>query len=89
MRLSLPKHRVEHPARCDQAKVPANARKLASKREHALDIASGVRWMRFARVDVDAGAARSQPSCGGCKDENEVFVADVPPHPTRPSKTWG
>src|SRR4051794_8758367 len=38
MRLYLPKRWIEDRVRCDQAGVPAEARKLASKSEHALAI---------------------------------------------------
>ena len=79
MRLYLPKRWVEDPARCDQAGVPADARKLTSKSEHALDIVrqARARGMRFEWVGVDAGYGKEPAFLRALDDANEVFVADV------------
>ena len=79
MRLYLPKRWIEDPARCDEAEVPAEARKLTSKSEHALDIVrqARARGMRFAWVSVDAGYGKEPAFLRALEDANEVFVADV------------
>jgi SRSO17 transposase len=79
MRLYLPKRWIEDPARCDEAEVPADARKLTSKSEHALDIVrqARARGMRFAWVSVDAGYGKEPAFLRALEDANEVFVADV------------
>jgi len=79
MRLYLPKRWIEDPARCDEAEVPAEARKLTSKSEHALDIVrqARARGVRFAWVSVDAGYGKEPAFLRALEDANEVFVADV------------
>ena len=79
MRLYLPNRWVEDPARCDQAGVPADARKLTSKSEHARDIVrqARARGMRFEWVGVDAGYGKEPAFLRALDDANEVFVADV------------
>ena len=79
MRLYLPQRWVEDPARCDQAGVPADARKLTSKSEHALDIVrqARARGMRFEWVGIDAGYGKEPAFLRALDDANEVFVADV------------
>ena len=79
MRLYLPKRWIDDPARCDQAAIPADARKLTSKSEHALDIVrqSRARGMRFAWVGIDAGYGKEPAFLRALADANEVFVADV------------
>src|SRR5271166_220259 len=79
MRLYLPKRWIEDPTRCDEAEVPADARKLTSKSEHALDIVrqARARGMRFAWVGVDAGYGKEPAFLRALDDMNEVFVADA------------
>ncbi len=79
MRLYLPKPWVEDTARCDQAGVPADARKLTTKSEHALDIVrqARARGMRFEWVGIDGGYGKEPPFLRALDDANEVFVADV------------
>ena len=79
MRLYLPKHWIVDRARCDQAGVPAEARKLASKSDHALAIVrdARVRGMRFGWVGVDGGYGKEPAFLRSLEDAGEVFVADV------------
>ena len=79
MRLYLPKGWVEDPARCDRAGVPAQARKLTSKSEHALDIIrqARTRGMRFGWSGLDAGYGKEPAFLRRLDDTKEVFVADV------------
>jgi SRSO17 transposase len=79
MRLYLPKRWIVDRARCDQAGVPAEARKLASKSDHALAIVrdARVRGMRFGWVGVDGGYGKEPAFLRSLEDAGEVFVADV------------
>lgn len=79
MRLYLPKCWIDDAARCEQAGIPADARTLTSKSEHALDIVrqARARGMRFAWVGVDAGYGKEPAFLRALDDMNEVFVADV------------
>ncbi len=79
MRLYLPKRWIDDPARCDEAGVPASARTLTSKSEHALDIVrtARARRMRFEWVSVDAGYGKEPAFLRALEDMKEVFVADV------------
>jgi SRSO17 transposase len=79
MRLHLPKVWIEDPARCDEAGVPAAARKLTAKSEHALDIVrqARARGMRFNWVGIDAGYGKEPAFLRALDDTNEVFVADI------------
>ena len=83
-RLYLPKVWIENPARCDEAGVPATARKLTAKSEHALDIVrqARARRMRFNWVGVDAGYGKEPAFLRVLDDIDEVFVAGHPPHAT-------
>jgi SRSO17 transposase len=79
MRLYLPKVWIEDTARCNQTGVPAAARKLTAKSEHALDIVrqARARGMRFKWVGVDAGYGKEPAFPRALEAMNEVFVADV------------
>ena len=79
MRLYLPKNWIEDPARCDRAGVPATARQLKSKCEHALDMvrAARARGTRFEWVGGDAGYGKDPAFLRALDDANEVFVVDV------------
>ncbi len=78
-RLYLPKRWIDDPARCDQAGVPAEARKLTSKSEHALAIVrdARVRGMRFGWVGVDAGYGKEPWFLRALDDAKDVFAADI------------
>ena len=78
-RLYLPKRWIDDPVRCDQASVPAEARKLTSKSEHALAIIRDARkrGMRFGWVGVDAGYGKEPWFLRALDDDKEVFAADV------------
>ena len=79
MRLYLPKVWIEDAARCDQAGVPAAARTLTSKSQHALDIVRTARsaGRRFNWTGVDAGYGKEPAFLRALDDDGEVFVADV------------
>jgi SRSO17 transposase len=79
VRLYLPKDWIKDPARCDKAGIPATARKLTSKSEHALDIVrhARARGMRFEWVGVDAGYGKEPAFLRALDNMKEVFVADV------------
>ena len=79
VRLHLPKLWIEDPARCDRAGVPADARRLVTKTEHALEIVrqARARGLRFAWVSVDAGYGKDPALLRALDDAQEVFVADV------------
>jgi SRSO17 transposase len=79
MRLYLPKRWIDDPRRCDLAEVPAEARKLTSKSEHALAIVreARARGMRFEWVGADAGYGKEPAFLRALADDNEVFVVDV------------
>ena len=79
MRLYLPKRWIVDRTQCDQAGVPAEARKLASKSDHALAIVrdARVRGMRFGWVGVDGGYGKEPAFLRSLEDAGEVFVADV------------
>lgn len=79
MRLYLPKRWIDDPARCDLAGIPAEARKLTSKTDHALDIVrqARARGMRFGWVGADAGYGKEPAFLRALDDANEVFVADI------------
>ena len=78
-RLYLPKRWIDDAARCDQAGVPTEARKLTSKSEHALAIVrdARARGMRFGWVGVDAGYGKEPWFLRALDDDKEVFAADV------------
>jgi SRSO17 transposase len=59
--------------------VPTEARKFASKSEHALAILRDARahGMRFGWVGVDAGYGKEPAFLRSLEDAGEVFVADV------------
>ena len=79
MRLYLPKRWIEDAARCDAAGIPAEARKLTSKSEHALALVRDARahGMRFGWVGVDGGYGKEPAFLRALADAGEVFVADV------------
>jgi SRSO17 transposase len=79
MRLYLPKGWIDDPARCEQAGIPPQARTLASKSQHALDIVrqARLRGMRFAWVGIDAGYGKEPAFLRALDEMDEVFVADV------------
>jgi SRSO17 transposase len=79
MRLYLPKLWIEDPARCDQAGVPATARQLTSKSQHALDMVRAARaaGRRFGWVGSDAGYGKEPAFLRALDDDGEVFVVDV------------
>jgi SRSO17 transposase len=79
MRLYLPKRWIEDPARCDDAGVPPEARRLTAKSQHALDIVrqARARGMRFEWVGVDGGYGKEPAFLRALDDDKEVFVADV------------
>jgi SRSO17 transposase len=79
MRLYLPKVWIEDAARCDQAGVPAAARQLTSKSQHALDIVRTARaaGRRFNWTSLDAGYGKEPAFLRALDDDGEVFVADV------------
>jgi SRSO17 transposase len=79
MRLYLPKTWTEDAARCERAGVPATARCLISKSQHALAMvrAARARGLRFAWVGVDAGYGKEPAFLRALDDAGEVFVADV------------
>jgi SRSO17 transposase len=79
MRLYLPRRWIEDRGRCDQAGVPAEARKLASKSDHALAIVRDARagGMQFGWVGIDAGYGKEPAFLRVLEDVGEVFVADV------------
>jgi SRSO17 transposase len=79
MRLYLPKRWIDDPARCDAAGVPADARQLTPKSDHALDIVrqARARGMRFQWVGADAGYGKEPAFLRALDDDKEVFVADV------------
>lgn len=79
MRLYLPKRWIKDRARCDQAGVPAEARKLVSKSDHALAIVRDARacGMRFGWVGIDGGYGKEPAFLRSLEDAGEVFVADV------------
>jgi hypothetical protein len=79
MRLYLPRVWIEDPARCDEAGVPAAARKLTAKSEHVLDIVrqARARGMWFNWVGIDAGYGKEPAFLRTLDDTNEVFVADI------------
>jgi SRSO17 transposase len=79
MRLYLPKSWTADPARCERAGVPAEARTLTSKSEHALEIVrqARARGMRFGWVGADAGYGKEPAFLRALDEMNEVFVADV------------
>ena len=57
MRLYLPQHWIDDPARCDRAEIPIQARTMRSKTDLALEMvrAARARGMRFGWVGVDGG----------------------------------
>jgi len=79
MRLYLPQEWLRDAARCDAAEVPAEARRLKSKSERALEIvrAARARGMRFAWVGIDAGYGKEPAFLRALDDAGEVFVGDV------------
>jgi SRSO17 transposase len=79
MRLYLPKTWVEDEARCEQAGIPATARQLTSKSQHALDMVRAARahGRRFGWVGADAGYGKEPAFLRALDDAGEVFVVDV------------
>jgi len=79
VRLYLPKKWIDDPQRCDQAGVPASARQLKSKTEHALDMvrAARARGLRFGWVGADGGYGKEPAFLRALDDANETFVVDV------------
>jgi SRSO17 transposase len=79
MRLYLPRSWTSDPARCERAVVPADARTLTSKSEHALRLVRQARargpW--FGWVGADAGYGKEPAFLRTLDDMGEVFVADV------------
>jgi len=66
VRLYLPKKWIDDPQRCDQAGVPASARQLKSKTEHALDMvrAARARCCALGGLGPMAATGRSRRFCG-------------------------
>jgi SRSO17 transposase len=79
MRLYLPKAWIEDGARCELAGVPAAARQLVSKSQHALAMVRAARasGMGFGWVGADAGYGKEPAFLRALADEGELFVADV------------
>ena len=79
MRLYLPRRWIDDPARCDLAGIPAEARRLRSKSDLALEMvrAARARGMRFAWVGVDGGYGKEPAFLRALDDADEIFVADV------------
>ncbi len=79
MRLYLPRKWVEDEARCTLAGVPASARELKSKSQHALDIvrAARARGVRFEWVGIDAGYGKEPAFLRALDDDEVMFAADV------------
>jgi len=79
MRLYLPQRWIDDPARSDLAGIPAEARRLRSKSDLALEMvrAARARGMRFAWVGVDGGYGKEPAFLRALDDAAEVFVADV------------
>src|SRR5438128_2697891 len=79
MRLYLPRKWVEDEARCTLAGVPASAREVKSKSQHALDIVrtARARGVRFAWVGIDAGYGKEPGFLRALEDDQVVFAADV------------
>src|SRR5271157_544756 len=85
MRLYLPKRWIEDAARCDAAGIPAEARKLTSKSEHALALVRDARahGMRFGWVGVDGGYAKVPAFLRALADEGGFLaVAAIDADPT-------
>ena len=79
MRLYLPQRWIDDPARSDLAGIPAEARRLRSKSDLALEMvrAARARGMRFAWVGVDGGYGKEPAFLRALDDAAEAFVADV------------
>lgn len=79
MRLYLPSKWIADAARCELAGVPAVARQLTSKSEHALAMVRTARaaGMRFGWVGADAGYGKEPAFLRGLANDGEMFVADV------------
>jgi SRSO17 transposase len=79
VRLYLPKPWIDDPARCDLAGVPADAREMTTKAQHALDIVrkARARGVRFGWVGVDAGYGKDPALLRALDDAKEVFCVSA------------
>lgn len=78
-RLYLPREWCEDPARCDKAKVPAEARAFQSKAQIALALVrtARARGVRYHWTGIDAGYGKDPALLRALDDDGETFVADV------------
>ena len=78
-RLYLPLQWCDDPARCERAKVPAEARAFQSKAQIALELVrtQRARGVRYHWVSVDAGYGKDPALLRALDGDGETFAADV------------